>query len=73
MGRDVAVIVLLPFFLTLCSAAGIGGGGIVVPLLLLITQLPAYYSVPLSNTSVLAVVIVSFFIQVTREWKHNTS
>ena len=62
VGLDVALILILPFFLALASAAGIGGGGVIVPLLLIVSKFPSYYSIPLSVTTIVGVSIIAFFM-----------
>ena len=66
VGRDIGLILILPLFLALASAGGIGGGGIVVPILLMLGDFPPYYSIPLSVTSIVGVSIVCFIIQIRR-------
>jgi hypothetical protein len=65
IGRDVGLLLLLPIFLALASAGGIGGGGIIIPFLLVLSDMPTYYSVPLSNTCVVGIVFVAFVVQAT--------
>jgi uncharacterized membrane protein YfcA len=67
IGRDVGLLLILPVFLALASAGGIGGGGIVIPILLMLGDFPPYYSVPLSVTSIVGVSIVCFAIQIRRK------
>lgn len=59
------MLLLLPIFLALASAGGIGGGGIIIPFLLVLSDMPTFYSVPLSNTCVVGIVFVAFAVQAT--------
>jgi hypothetical protein len=58
------LVLVLFVVLALCSAAGIGGGGLIIPLLLIIDSFPTYYGVPLAVTSVVGGSIVRFGVQV---------
>eukprot|EP00049_Salpingoeca_infusionum_P016877 m.350948 g.350948 ORF g.350948 m.350948 type:complete len:497 (-) comp16161_c0_seq1:497-1987(-) len=64
IGKDIGVLVLLFVFLALASAGGIGGGGIIIPMLSAVTLFPPYYTIPLSVTSIVGGSIIRFFIQV---------
>eukprot|EP00730_Choanoeca_flexa_P012391 TRINITY_DN4159_c0_g1_i1.p1 TRINITY_DN4159_c0_g1~~TRINITY_DN4159_c0_g1_i1.p1 ORF type:complete len:496 (+),score=114.36 TRINITY_DN4159_c0_g1_i1:220-1707(+) len=66
VGRDVGVVLVLFVFLALASAGGIGGGGIIIPMLFVIGDFPPYYAVPLSVTAIVAGSIVRFLMQVRR-------
>ena len=58
------LVAILFVVLALASAAGIGGGGMIIPLLLIINQFPPYYGVPLSVTSIVGGSIIRFIVQV---------
>jgi uncharacterized membrane protein YfcA len=58
------LFIVLFVVLALSSAAGIGGGGLIIPLLLIINQFQPYYGVPLSVTSIVGGSIVRFAVQV---------
>lgn len=58
----------------MCSAAGIGGGALIIPLLAFTESFSTFYSVPLSVTSIVGGCIVRFFIQIQQkhpEEKHR--
>jgi uncharacterized membrane protein YfcA len=67
-GNDVGLFIVLFLVIALASAAGIGGGGLLIPLMMVIASFPAYYSVPLSVTSIAGSSIVRFLIQVSTMW-----
>ena len=50
--------------LTLASAAGLGGGGLMIPLMMIIDGFPTYTSVPLAVVCVAGGGIVRFIFQV---------
>jgi len=66
VGRDIGVTIVIFAFLTLSSAGGIGGGGIVIPMLLVIANFNAYYAVPLSVTAIFGGSVVRFVMLVRR-------
>ncbi|EDQ89896.1 uncharacterized protein MONBRDRAFT_7612 [Monosiga brevicollis MX1] len=67
VGRDVGAVLILFIFLALASAGGIGGGGIIVPMLLVVGDFPTYYAIPLSVTAIVGGSIVRFIMQVQRK------
>ena len=62
--NDFLMFLILFVVLALSSAAGIGGGGLIIPLMLITNQLQPFYSVPLSVTSIVGGSIVRFLVQV---------
>eukprot|EP00048_Salpingoeca_helianthica_P009770 m.140050 g.140050 ORF g.140050 m.140050 type:complete len:607 (+) comp14943_c0_seq3:3053-4873(+) len=63
-GNDIGMFIVLFVVLALSSAAGIGGGGLIIPLMMVTASFPTYYSVPLSVTSIVGGSIVRFVIQI---------
>ncbi|EGD79068.1 hypothetical protein PTSG_02036 [Salpingoeca rosetta] len=66
VGQDVGTLIVLFVFLGMSSAGGIGGGGLIIPILSVITLFPPYYAVPLSSTAIVGASIVQFFFQIRR-------
>jgi len=62
IGLDIGLLLLLPVFLAISSAAGIGGGGFIPPFLMIISQFSTYYAVPLSATTIVGGSLSAFFI-----------
>ena len=63
-GMDIGLFCILFIALTFCSAAGVGGGGIMVPLLLLMTEFDSDTAIPLSVTAIFGGTIARACIQV---------
>ena len=66
------MIIVIFMFLALSSAGGIGGGGIVIPMLLVIANFNAYYAVPLSVTAIFGGSIVGFVMLVRQDHPNPT-
>ncbi len=58
------MFIVLFIVLSLSSAAGIGGGGLIIPLMMVIAEFPQYASIPLSVTSIAGSSSVRFLLQV---------
>ena len=63
-GNDIGLCIVLFIVLALASATGIGGGGLLIPMMMVISTFPTYYSVPLSVTSIVGGSITRFLLQV---------
>jgi len=57
----------------LCSAAGIGGGGVYVVVLMLVGQLSTHNAVPLSKAIVFFGAIASLLVNLQRQWSKQAS
>eukprot|EP01147_Barroeca_monosierra_P005872 gene5872-9069_t len=66
LGRDVGTLAVLFVFLAMSSAGGIGGGGVIIPILSVVTMFPPYFAVPLSSTAIVGASIVQFIFQIQR-------
>ena len=52
-------------FAVFVLGAGVGGGAIIIPVLIIICEFSPYYAIPLSNTAIFGGAIVRFLMQIT--------
>ncbi|CAM9735245.1 unnamed protein product, partial [Hapterophycus canaliculatus] len=63
---DIATIVLAALGLMIAAAGGIGGGGILVPIYILVLRFSPKYAVPLSNMTIFGGAITNTFLNMKK-------
>lgn len=63
---DVATVILASFGLMIAAAGGIGGGGILVPIFILVLRFGPKYAVPLSNITIFGGAITNTFLNMKK-------
>jgi uncharacterized membrane protein YfcA len=62
-GVDIIATIIIFILASLTNAAGIGGGSIFSPVLLILLQLPIHYVIPISQFMIFGGCLMVFFIK----------